>query len=334
MKASLRQCQFSSLHVILICIAAQVLAACGDGKKHCEAVQANASGCSAGSPLPRAGGAAFQPIVKWIMGSNNIVVLGDYALWAPQEGSAVRWTPVRELSESGMWEETLADGFYFADYNALVPQNCGVKNELQQWNLLLSRFSPREQKLFASADNFVQAASKNTIQVNQCELKNALSCVLKAKDEVAATLGPLGVTADSSQDEAQRIFALNLLQKAVNCNNLRKESIPRKEYSSFYISSSHILFTPEQLVSISIYAGDKVNYGEALRNATPLAVVPVPENCSRFDSRCLISPLSKSLCKGCEDLKENQQYTAFLLEQKVQQQSSVRRFVFQIENGQ
>jgi hypothetical protein len=133
------------------------------------------------------------------------------------------------------------------------------------------------------------------------------------------------------------VFALaQAAQRAADCAGIEPtigqggQGAPGGKNSggSFALSATSLLFTPSPLLSLSIYAGALESYDDALVNASPVALVAVPDTCISVGGACVASPWPLSKCKGCEALVRGKTYTAFLLEKPGQLLRDVKRVPF------
>ena len=137
-----------------------------------------------------------------------------------------------------------------------------------------------------------------------------------------------------NQGSPEVVFALaQAAQRAADCAGVKTtvgQGVPGENTSggSFALSATSLLFTPSPLLSLSIYVGSLKSYDDALVNATPVALVAVPDTCTSEGGACVASPWPLSKCKGCEALVRGKTYTAFLLEKPGQLLRDVKRVSF------
>ncbi|MCA2958744.1 MAG: hypothetical protein IOD12_00735 [Silvanigrellales bacterium] len=173
-----------------------------------------------------------------------------------------------------------------------------------------------------------------------CRTKAFLACFVRSWSEPSPVDGRSFAelwAQERNQVSPDVVFALaQAAQRAADCAGIEPtigqggQGAPGGKNSggSFALSATSLLFTPSPLLSLSIYAGALESYDDALVNASPVALVAVPDTCISVGGACVASPWPLSKCKGCEALVRGKTYTAFLLEKPGQLLRDVKRVPF------
>lgn len=158
-------------------------------------------------------------------------------------------------------------------------------------------------------------------QQTHCEYTGLLNCLKRQADS------SISRSADGAALTSNRSQSL-LLEWSTQCGLQGAFRDGSSSEAAFRIESGQIIFLPSPLLSILIFRGIWADYEDAVVQAGSVASLPAVVPCNRSDGACLVSPLPKSSCVGCETLMAGQVYTIFFIEALRQDYSSVRSLLY------
>lgn len=189
---------------------------------------------------------------------------------------------------SGVWHsEFEASSYLPTDYH-LPNSDCRIQENTETF---LQEFSNRTHTFggHAFADTL-----DNLSMVSSCEAKEGLSCLAK----VTAILGA-DIRSPEGLDSAMSV-----------CFSIEKD---KTNYLKpiFTVGKSDVRFAPWRLYFAIVYEGNFSTYETAQVNI-PIATLTPPNKCQEDITECLISPIPRKNCVGCDYLIPGRTYTAFL----------------------
>jgi hypothetical protein len=100
-------------------------------------------------------------------------------------------------------------------------------------------------------------------------------------------------------------------------NEQTKKETNQNNFEFIQWDGNSLKFFPKNVYLILIYEGKFTNFDEALLSSeSPTARVPAKSSCAQDSSTCLVSPVAKKDCIGCENLISTKVYSAFLQKNK------------------
>jgi hypothetical protein len=193
------------------------------------------------------------------------------------------------------------------------PRRCSA---LKEWNQLAGRISDYESKYQIPRSAIALGAYEESTEAGLHSVKNrecpevarvdCLRVVFEAMPQVPRTKGDLAAV----------LHPMFRYSRHYNgCFQPAAMIEASKTPSTFDFADGRMVFTPARVFSILIFSGFHQSLAKALENSAPVAVVPIPADCSgaQDSAACLESPLPLSACIGCANLVAEELYSAFVI---------------------